>query len=673
MDKEAAAQLAEDCGINPFLALLLVTRGITDPESAAEFIMGGDISDDPFSFIDMDIAVERVQRAIESHEKIAVYGDYDCDGVTSTVLLYSYLREKGADVIYYIPERECEGYGLHRESIDQIQLQGVKLIVTVDNGVSAVDEIDYAASKGIEVVVTDHHRPPDKLPSAVAVVNPHRPDCESLFKDYAGVGVVFKLVCALEGDTEPVIERYGDLVALGTLGDVMPLVGENRSLVKAGLHILNENTRPGILALRKIAGVDDKALNSVKTTFTLVPRLNAAGRMGSPELAARLLMTDKEEDAEALASEIQEYNVRRQSVEAGILEEVNKRLQGDPALMASRVLIIEGNDWHTGVIGIIAARIVERYGKPCILISTTDNESKGSGRSIKGFSLFEAVSACSDLLSRFGGHEQAAGLSLSPENIDLFRKRINEYAAQKYPKMPVPELKIDFKLRPSQVDVGKLNLISALEPLGAGNPQPVFGLFDMKLDNIMPIGQGKHLRLSVSRDDVRLSVCRFNTTCESFPFECGQIVNLVVTMERNEYRGVVSPTLLLKDIRSAELEQEELIDDLQSFEAIVRRETVSREQAKAWIPSREQVERVYRFIRGKKCWIGNLGQMCYLLSSPRIPYIRLRLSLEILREAGLISLDDRGDSLCISILPANGKADLNRTSVMQYLNSCLEK
>jgi single-stranded-DNA-specific exonuclease len=238
--------------------------------------------------------------------------------------------------------------------------------------------------------------------------------------------------------------------------------------------------------------------------------------------------------------------------------------------MASRVLIIEGNDWHTGVIGIIAARIVERYGKPCILISTTDNESKGSGRSIKGFSLFEAVSACSDLLSRFGGHEQAAGLSLSPENIDLFRKRINEYAAQKYPKMPVPELKIDFKLRPSQVDVGKLNLISALEPLGAGNPQPVFGLFDMKLDNIMPIGQGKHLRLSVSRDDVRLSVCRFNTTCESFPFECGQIVNLVVTMERNEYRGVVSPTLLLKDIRSAELEQEELIDDLQSFEAIVR-------------------------------------------------------------------------------------------------------
>ncbi len=673
LDKEAAAQLAEDCEINPFLALLLVTRGITDAESAADFLLGGDISDDPFSFADMDIAAERLLRAIDNREMIAVYGDYDADGVTATVLLYSYLREKGADVIYYIPERECEGYGLHKESIDKLDQQGVKLIVTVDNGVSAADEIDYAASKGIEVVVTDHHQPPNNLPKAVAVVNPHRVDCGSEFKDYAGVGVAFKLVCAMEGDTESVLERYGDLVALGTLGDVMPLTGENRTLVRAGLQILNQNIRPGIQALRKLAGVDNKNLYSITTAFTLVPRLNAAGRMDTPDLAARLLMTNQKIVAETLASELQECNVRRQKAESEIMKEVEKQLQMDSNLLSQRVLVIDGNDWNPGVVGIIAARIAERYGKPCILIATKDGEGKGSGRSVKGFSLFDAINSCSDILSRFGGHEQAAGLSLSSEIISIFRQRINQYAAENYPKMPIPELCITFKLRPSQVDVEKLNLISALEPLGACNPQPVFGLFDMKLDNIMPIGQGKHLRLSVSRDDVRLSVCRFNTTCENFPYECGQKVNLVVTMERNEYRGVVTPSLLLKDIRPAEMQQEELIEAYDSFDTIMRCETITPDEVVRWTPEREHLERIYRFIRTKNNWSGGLDQLEYLLQKPKIAFIQIRLSLEILRQAGLISLNDRGDLMVISLLPVSGKTDLNQTPIMQYLNSYLEK
>ncbi|HBT64131.1 MAG TPA: single-stranded-DNA-specific exonuclease RecJ, partial [Ruminococcaceae bacterium] len=572
------------------------------------------------SFADMDIAAERLLRAIDNREMIAVYGDYDADGVTATVLLYSYLREKGADVIYYIPERECEGYGLHKESIDKLDQQGVKLIVTVDNGVLAADEIDYAASKGIEVVVTDHHQPPNNLPKAVAVVNPHRVDCGSEFKDYAGVGVAFKLVCAMEGDTESVLERYGDLVALGTLGDVMPLTGENRTLVRAGLQILNQNIRPGIQALRKLAGVDNKNLYSITTAFTLVPRLNAAGRMDTPDLAARLLMTNQKIVAETLASELQECNVRRQKAESEIMKEVEKQLQMDSNLLSQRVLVIDGNDWNPGVVGIIAARIAERYGKPCILIATKDGEGKGSGRSVKGFSLFDAINSCSDILSRFGGHEQAAGLSLSSEIISIFRQRINQYAAENYPKMPIPELCITFKLRPSQVDVEKLNLISALEPLGACNPQPVFGLFDMKLDNIMPIGQGKHLRLSVSRDDVRLSVCRFNTTCENFPYECGQKVNLVVTMERNEYRGVVTPSLLLKDIRPAEMQQEELIEAYDSFDTIVRCETITPDEVVRWTPEREHLERIYRFIRTKNNWSGGLDQLEYLLQKPKIAF-----------------------------------------------------
>ena len=668
LDKETAAQLAEDCEINPFLALLLVTRGITDPESAADFLLGGEIADDPFGFADMDAAVERIGRALDQRETMAVYGDYDADGVTSTALLYTYLREKGADVSYYIPDREKEGYGLHKESIDALHQQGVKLIITVDNGIAAVEEVAYAAALGIDVVVTDHHQPQEMLPPAVAVVDPHRPDCGSAFKDYAGVGVAFKLACALEGDAAPVLERFGDLVAIGTLGDVMPLYGENRALVRAGMRILNEKKRPGLTALAKAAGVEGKELSSANVVFTLVPRINAAGRMSSPGQAARLLLTSQPEVAETLAEEIQQCNVLRQTTEGGILKEVMERLQREPRLLADRVLVIEGEGWHPGVVGIIAARVLERYGKPCVLISVRDGEAKGSGRSVKGFSLFNAISACADILTHFGGHELAAGVGLHASDIPAFREKINHYAAERYPLMPVPELRLDFKLRPSQVDVEKLNLLKALEPVGAGNPSPVFGLFQMRLDNVTPLSGGKHVRMSVSRDDVRLSVLKFGTPYAEFPFECGQVLNLAVTLERNEYRGVVSPTVLAKEIRAAELDQEELILALQQFDGILREETAP-EQAAAFMPERAELERVYRYLRGKKEWSGALEQLCYFLEQPRISYIRLRVALETLRQAGLIELADSGDSLKLTLLPVAGKVNLEDTPILQYLHS----
>lgn len=672
LDKETAAQLAEDCEINPFLALLLVTRGITDPESAADFLLGGEIADDPFGFADMDAAVERIGRALDQRETMVVYGDYDADGVTSTALLYTYLREKGADVSYYIPDREKEGYGLHKESIDALHQQGVKLIITVDNGIAAVEEVAYAAALGIDVVVTDHHQPQETLPPAVAVVDPHRPDCGSAFKDYAGVGVTFKLACALEGDAAPVLERFGDLVAIGTLGDVMPLYGENRALVRAGMRILNEKKRPGLTALAKAAGVEGKELSSANVVFTLVPRINAAGRMSSPGQAARLLLTSQPEVAETLAEEIQQCNVLRQTTEGGILKEVMERLQREPRLLADRVLVIEGEGWHPGVVGIIAARVLERYGKPCILISVRDGEAKGSGRSVKGFSLFNAISACADLLTHFGGHELAAGVGLSAGDVPAFREKINHYAAERYPLMPVPELRLDFKLRPSQVDVEKLNLLKALEPVGAGNPSPVFGLFQMRLDNVTPLSGGKHVRMSVSRDDVRLSVLKFGTPYAEFPFECGQVLNLAVTLERNEYRGVVSPTVLAKEIRAAELDQEELILAMQQFDGILREETAP-EQAAAFMPERTELERVYRYLRGKKEWSGALEQLCYFLEQPRISYIRLRVALETLRQAGLIGLTDSGDSLKLTLLPVAGKVNLEETPILQYLHSVADR
>ena len=673
LDKDAAAQLAEDCEINPFLALMLVIRGITDTETAADFLLGGDIADDPFGFADMDLAVERLQRALDNHEMIAVYGDYDADGITSTVLLYSYLREKGGDVIYYIPDREKEGYGLHTASIDALHKQGARLIVTVDNGISALDEIAYATGKGIDVIVTDHHQPRAELPKAVAVVDPHRADCGSQFKDYAGVGVAFKLVCALEGDTEPVMEKYGDLVAIGTLADVVLLKGENRAMVRAGMRCINNGKRLGIQYLKKVAGVESKEMTSTSIVFALVPRINAVGRMDSPDQAARLLMTTQDIVAETLANELGQCNVDRQTVEAKILKEVMDRLHNDPTLLSDRVIVIDGENWHPGVVGIIAARIVERYGKPCILLSKQDGEAKGSGRSIKGFSLLQAITACEDMLNHYGGHEMAAGIGLPSDNITAFRKKINAYAAEQYPIMPVPELRLDFKLRPSQVDVEKLNLLAALEPIGAGNPAPVFGLFQMKLDNIMPLGQGKHLRLSVSRDDVRLSVVKFNTTYETFPFECGQMVNLVVTLERNEYRGIVTPSVLLKDIRAVDVQQEELLQAFQNFDMVIREDPLTPEKAAEWMPEREQLERTYRFLRKAKSWYGTLEQLDYFIQEPMIPYIRLRLSLEILRQAGLITLLDNGDAMQIKVVPANGKVDLSATPVTQFLNSQVQK
>ena len=665
LDKEEAATLAEECGLHPFLALMLTIRGIHTPEEAGAFLLGNELNDDPYSFADMDAAVERIQRAIDGGEQIAVFGDYDADGVTSTALLYSYLVSREARVFYQIPEREGEGYGLHKETVDRLAQAGASLIITVDNGIAAVEEVAYAAEKGIDVVVTDHHQPQEILPAAVAVVDPHRADCGSAFKDYAGVGVAFKLVCALEGDEESILERYADLAAIGTLADVMPLSGENRVLVRRGLKQINEAPRPGLAALIEVAGGTGKAQTSATAVFMLSPRLNAAGRMGSPEKAARLLLSEGAEEARMLAEEIQRLNTERQAAETAILAQVLERLDKEPALLADRVLVIEGEGWHRGVIGIIASRVTERYGKPCIILSVENGEARGSGRSIKGFSLFKALNACAQLLDSFGGHELAAGVGLAAERIGEFRSAVNAYAASACPVMPVPELRLDCKLRPSQLDLEKVSLLSALEPFGTGNPAPVFGLFNMHLDNIVPVGGGKHLRLSVSRDGVRLSVMRFGVGPEAFPIECGSLIHLAVTLDANEYKGTVSLSIVARDIRYAETRQEEVTAGLTAYDRVMRREALP-EEARDWLPGRELVGTVYRFLRAKNAWRGTLEQLMHAAGGGALTYPQLRLALEILREAGLAEVTDGGDALAVRVLPTAGKVDLAGTPVMQF-------
>ena len=668
LDKDGAAALSEECGLHPFLALMLSVRGITDAAAAEDFLLGGELSDDPFAFADMDAAVERIQRAIDRGERIAVFGDYDADGVTATALLYSYLCSQNADVLYRVPKREGkgEGYGLHPETVDVLADMGAGLIVTVDNGITAFEAVEHAAERGVDVVVTDHHQPQGTLPAALAVVDPHRTDCGSAFKEYAGVGVAFKLVCALEGDPEEVLTRYADLVALGTLADVMSLTGENRILVREGLRVLNRTPRAGFKALAEVAGLSGKPQNSSTALFSFAPRINAAGRMGAPEKAARLLLTEDESAAALLAAEIQQLNVQRQETEAAILKEVMAYLHAHPERLADRVLVVEGQGWHSGVVGIIAARLVDRYGKPCFVVSSDESGvAHGSGRSVRGFSLFEALEASADTLLTFGGHELAAGVSMETPGIDAFRKAINAYAAEKFPDMPVPELRLDFKLRPGQIDVEKLQLIAALEPFGAGNPSPLFQLSDMKLENITPVGGGKHCRLSLSRDGAMLSAMKFQTPVEAFPVACGARLNLAVTLERNEYRGVVTPTVVVKDVRFADTDQEAMLRDAALVDSVLRGE--DRPGGRECLPERSDLTAVYRLLRACGSWTGTGEQLCRAAGCGR--YARVLTAVEVLRQAGLITAENNGDLWTITVLPADGKTDLEKTPLMQRLHT----
>lgn len=663
LDKESAAMLAEECGLDPFLALMLTTRGIGEVETAMEFLTASELTADPMGFADMDKAVDRVRRAVDSGETIMVYGDYDADGVTSTVLLYSYLKYKGAQVLYYIPRREGEGYGLHRESIDRLAEAGTRLIITVDNGIAALDEVAYAGEKGIDVVVTDHHQPQERLPAAVAVVDPHRPDCPSEFKDYAGVGMAFWLVCALEEDVDWALEQYADLVALGTLADVMPLRGENRVLVRRGLERMNRGGRLGLERLKAASGTAGKNQTSTTAVFTLAPRINAAGRMGSPDKAAQLLLSENPEEASALAAEIQGLNVERQETEAAILAQVMEDLRQHPERLADRVLVVAGEGWHHGVVGIIAARLTERFGKPSVVLSVDGEIAKGSGRSIKGFSLFDTIFACRDSLLAFGGHELAAGVTLKADAIDTFREKMNGYAAS-LPAMPAPELRLDCKLRPGQLSVELLNSLSALEPYGAGNAAPVFGLFQMYLEGITPVGGGKHLRLTLSRDGARITAMKFGTTPEQFHFVPGDLLNLAVTLDKNEYKGTVSVSVIVKDIRYASTRQEEVLAGLRDYDRAVRRELTAEDAALC--PDRELTARLYRLIDPQRGWSGTLEQLAHG-TGEAAAYAGVRLAVEVLRQAGLIEAEDQGDILTLARKPVQGKADLSATPMMRYL------
>ncbi len=641
-DRDLAADIAENCGIEPFAAFLLCARGMTDEFEVESFLYDTDLID-PFTLPDMQEACQRVSSAIENGERITVFGDYDADGVTSTALLYSYLVSRGANVDCYIPDREGEGYGMNNCAIDALKERGTSLIITVDNGISAIDEIKHASTLGIDVVVTDHHRVGEVLPEAVAVVDPHRADSLCEFNEWAGVGVAFKFICALDdSDGYDLLQEYGDLVALGTVADIVSLKGENRILVRSGIAFMNAALSEGTLrtGLKALMDICDPSgvINSGSLAFRFAPRINAAGRMKTAGRALQLLLSEDKTEAEEIAREISDANTQRQSVEGGITEAAIEIIENNPHIKYSKVIVVNGENWHQGVIGIVASRLVERYGKPCIVISEGENGAKGSGRSVEGFSLYDALSHCESVLTQYGGHVLAAGLSIEGDRIDDFRKMINEYADTI--EAAVPVLNIDCKLNPSSINTDILLATEILEPYGADNPQPLFGLYNMELVSVQSVGNGKHLRLTLRKNGYSINAIMFSVTMGEFPYAVSDKVDLAVKLSANEYMGKTQVSIQVKDIRLSGFNDVKIINAVNNYEAFCRGEELSASVKKELSVDRELCGNVYRYIKGNNGWSFSAEMLCYRLGFSEEKIMSCKIALDVLSELGIIILKE---------------------------------
>lgn len=662
-DKDAAAQLAENGELDPFLALLLTARGITDEIDAAAYLSADTEFSDPFSLADMEKAVERIAAAMENFERIAVFGDYDADGVTATALVYSYLVSQGANVEYRIPDRMREGYGISCAAVQELSESGVKLIVTVDNGIAAVEEAAFAKELGVDMVITDHHTPGAQLPDAVAVVNPHRKDCPSEYKEFAGVGVAFQLVCALEGDSDTVLQKYADLLALGTLADVVPLTGENRALVKKGIRRINAGARPGIEALKAVAGVADRPLTASNVAFTLAPRINAAGRIGSAETALRLLLCDNEQDAIELANETDILNKQRQAIETKISAEAIQQIEENPAVKYAGVLVVSGAGWHPGVIGIVAARLVSKYGKPAVVITTDGETGKGSCRSIPGFSVYDALAKCAPLLTHFGGHPGAAGLGVLTENIPALRDALDAYT--KTGSMPFAQIGLDFKLNPAYINVSLLNTLAALEPCGCENSVPTFGLYNMTLRAVKPVGEGKHLRLTLQKGASEIAAMLFSVTLAEFPYRIGDAVDLAVQIEKNVFRGEIKPSVHIKEMRFSGTDEENYLKSMRLYEKYRHGDALNEKEVAFLTPSREFLLGVYKFMKNAGTFPFDVEVFCKRSGCPYKNAATAAVSFDVLTELCLLKQDENGAYLYTE--PAQ-KADLSASEILKTLS-----
>lgn len=672
---ETAYQTMREQGVATLVSAVLCARGFTTLEDARDFLSGSpELLADPFLMKDMDLAVARIRRALRDEEKIAVYGDYDVDGITATCVLTKYLRAQGGEVIYYIPNRLEEGYGVNREAIDYLVGQGVKLVITVDCGITAVDEITYAGQLGLDVIITDHHECKEVLPSAAAVVDPHRKDCPYPFKDLAGVGVALKLVMALGGEKRYrcLFQEYADLAAVGTVADVMKLLGENRCIVQVGLRHLKKTRREGFHALMEEAGTLKRSINSTTVGYCLAPRINAAGRMGQASTAVDMILTEDTGKAAELAHALCELNRRRQDVELNIFQQCLERLKGRKRYDC---IVLADESWHQGVVGIVASRLSEQFACPVFMICLQDGKGKGSCRSYGGFNLFCALEQCADLLEGYGGHALAAGFSIREENIDAFRERM-EACVQKNTggEEMISTLYIDREI----VNVGVLTIeeveqLSHLEPYGTGNPKPVFSLTGMTITCMSDVGGGRHLKMRATRSGKTVDSIFFSTTQAQTGLVVGDRVDLAFFPQINGYRGSRTVQLHLVDLRPSLSPRQQTEREI--YERFCREETITPQQARDMIPDREEFAAVWRYLASREGetqetptrFARKVAKEADLWEST----LHTMVCLDVLEETGLIEVRKTNGMLRMKISRRTrpGKVDLNQAPTMRRLRS----
>ncbi len=664
-------------GFSPLTARVLCSRGYDTPNAAREFLRCDLPLCDPFLLREMDRAAARIRLALDRGERIAVYGDYDVDGITATCLLMDFLRRQGADCVSYIPGRLEEGYGLNETAVRQLARERVNLIVTVDCGITASKEAELCRSLGIDLIITDHHECKQELPQACAVIDPHRPDRSYPHQDLSGVGVAFKLAAALWGDQQAALEEYCDLVCLGTIADVMNLRGENRTFVERGLKALSQSKRVGITALLQECGCDRENITAGTVGYVLAPRINAAGRMGRVEIATELFLTDDPVQAEKKATALCRMNRQRQTIESEIYRDAVAHLG---QMERPSAIILAGESWHQGVVGIVASRMAEEYSCPTFLICLDGDKGKASSRSYGGFNLFSGLNALSGLLESYGGHELAAGFTIRRDRIAAFREEMSRLARDFLASDEAKAaLEIDCAVAPQLLTLENVAALSELEPCGCGCPRPVFCMEHLFVEQLSEVGGGKHLRLRLRSDNgASLAAIFFSTTARQAAVTQGDYVDVAFTPQVNEFRGLSSVQLNVVDLRPCRNERENNEAEQAVYGRCKKRQQLSREEARMLLPNRREFATVWRYLTGHNVAgvvIESAECLCRKIaqgSGAACSLMRTRVCLDAFHEMGLIDLQLHPKYLHIRITSDGSKVDLNQSSVIRYLTGCLE-
>jgi len=656
---DVVASLMKELDISRPLASVMASRGYTSPTFVKDFLLYDDTKEtDPYLMKDMHKAVERIRKAVENNETVGIIGDYDVDGITATAVLYKYFNYLNVNTKYHIPSREGEGYGINTETITAMKACGCSLIISVDCGITAISEVEFAKSIGVDMIITDHHEVGEEIPDAVAVINPKRADDGYPFSKLSGVGVAYKLVCALGIDEHK--EEYVAFTALGTLADMMPVVGENRKLIIEGMKYIKQGVNLGLSQLMLKAGVSHNRFNSFSLSFVIAPRMNAAGRLESAETALKLLLEDDEYTAGIIAEKLCVLNKMRQETEAKIFKQAVERLEGNSSYKNDKVIVLYDESWHQGVIGIVAAKITEKYEKPAILFTSANGNGKGSGRSVSGFSIHKAVSECSDLLTKFGGHEYAVGLGIEVEKIEDFRRKINEVASEI--TLEPRSLVIDSELYEDEISFDTFEQISSIEPFGEGNPQPIFLIRDMKLAYMRVVGE-KHTRISFKKSAYSYDGIFYNNTPNSLDVQLGDKVDVVFTLSINEYNGTENLQIVVKDI-SAAGDFSQVYDDYLNACASGKLENPKD------IPEFSDFESVYRVVSKfseLKAKPYDVLDEINRKASTEISMLKLLLILSVFSELMLMNFSADDSLLSVSVIKNAEKTSLDKSQLLRSL------